>query len=398
LGLGDTDNPNSSTTVLFWILAFVFIIGGRIGARALARRANVYLQPAIVIGTGEIGQLIGRKLLRHSEYGITLVGFIDEKSKEPESSLHELPIPGRDGHHLPILGAPDVHDVPVLGGLDSLERVVGQFRVARAIVAPSIDHDSHLLEPVRTLRALGVHVDIVPRLFEVVGLTHDVHSVEGISLLGLSPIARSRFSELMKRAIDLSGAIIGLAVTAPFFAVVAVLIKANSPGPVFFRQTRLGKDMRSFALLKFRTMKIDTDERVHEEFIAATMRSQDAPSDDGLYKLSRDDDVTEIGRWLRRTSLDELPQLINVLRGDMSLVGPRPCIPYEVKDFKPHHFDRFLVPAGMTGFWQTSARAHASYAEALDMDALYAQSWSLGLDFLLLARTPPQLLAAKATR
>jgi lipopolysaccharide/colanic/teichoic acid biosynthesis glycosyltransferase len=241
-------------------------------------------------------------------------------------------------------------------------------------------------------------VDIVPQLFEVIGPGCDVHRAEATSLLGLPPAARSRSSQLVKRIIDLFGAVIGLVITAPFFALVAVLIKAKSPGPVFFRQTRLGKDMRAFTLLKFRTMKTDTDERVHEEFIEATMRNHDAPSEDGLFKLAREDAVTQIGAWLRRTSLDELPQLINVLRGEMSLVGPRPCIPYEVKDFKPHHFDRFLVPAGMTGFWQTCARAHATYAEALDMDALYAQSWSLGLDFLILARTPAQLLCAKVTR
>jgi lipopolysaccharide/colanic/teichoic acid biosynthesis glycosyltransferase len=117
----------------------------------------------------------------------------------------------------------------------------------------------------------------------------------------------------------------------------------------------------------------------------------------GLYKLDRRDTVTRVGRWLRKTSLDELPQLWNVLRGEMSLVGPRPCLSYEVEHFAPHHFDRFLVPAGLTGLWQVSARAHSTFGEALDLDALYARSWSLSLDLSLIARTPLQLLRARGT-
>jgi lipopolysaccharide/colanic/teichoic acid biosynthesis glycosyltransferase len=155
--------------------------------------------------------------------------------------------------------------------------------------------------------------------------------------------------------------------------------------------------MHEFSLLKFRTMRVDTDDSAHRAFISATMSYTATPEPTGLYKLKRDDAVTRIGAWLRRTSLDELPQLINVLRGEMSLVGPRPCIAYELERFESHHFDRFLVPAGLTGLWQTSARAHSTFGEALDMDVLYAQSWSLGLDLLLLARTPLQLLRPSAT-
>jgi lipopolysaccharide/colanic/teichoic acid biosynthesis glycosyltransferase len=144
-------------------------------------------------------------------------------------------------------------------------------------------------------------------------------------------------------------------------------------------------------------MRIDTDDAPHREYIRATMKGHHAPSANGLYKLDRTKDVTPFGGWLRKTSLDELPQLLNVLRGDMSLVGPRPCLPYEVEHFSPHHFDRFLVPAGVTGLWQVSARAHSMFGEALDMDVLYARSWSLGLDLRLLARTPLQILRARAT-
>src|SRR5439155_11960481 len=162
-----------------------------------------------------------------------------------------------------------------------------------------------------------------------------------------------------------------------------------------FRQKRLAMNQREFTALKFRTMKVDTDNTEHREYIKATMSAEAEPGSNGMYKLDRAGAVTPVGRWLRKTSLDELPQLINVLRGDMSLVGPRPCIAYETEFFAPHHFERFLVPAGLTGLWQVTARASSTFGEALDMDVLYARGWSLGLDLKLLARTPFQLLRQK---
>ena len=148
-----------------------------------------------------------------------------------------------------------------------------------------------------------------------------------------------------------------LAVLSPLFLYIAWSVRRSSPGPVFFRQERLGKNMKPFELLKFRTMEVDTDDAPHREYMRSIMDTSQTPAANNLYKLDRGPSRDEVGRWLRRTSLDELPQLINVLRGDMSLVGPRPCIAYESELFEPHHLDRFLVPAGMTGLWQVTARA-----------------------------------------
>ncbi|TMJ93151.1 MAG: sugar transferase [Actinobacteria bacterium] len=155
--------------------------------------------------------------------------------------------------------------------------------------------------------------------------------------------------------------------------------------------------MREFTVLKFRTMKASTGDTAHREYIRGTMTAAAVPGANGLYKLERDDSVTRVGRWLRRTSLDELPQLLNVLRGDMSLVGPRPCLSYETESFAPHHFERFLVPAGLTGLWQVAARASVTFGEALDMDVAYARGWSFGLDLRLLARTPFQVLRQRTS-
>ena len=157
----------------------------------------------------------------------------------------------------------------------------------------------------------------------------------------------------------------------------------------------LGMDMREFTALKFRTMTVDVDESAHRDYIRQTMSASANVGDNGVYKLARSE-VTRVGRWLRETSLDELPQLVNVLRGDMSLVGPRPCIPYETEHFRSYHFERFLVPQGLTGLWQVTARSRATFGEALDMDVAYARGWSLGLDLRLLCCTPSEILRRKA--
>ena len=237
---------------------------------------------------------------------------------------------------------------------------------------------------------------MVPWLFELIGPRVTVHAVEGVTLLGLPPVCHSRVALTIKRMIDVLGACGGLLFFAPVMIYIALRIRTDSAGPVLFRQTRLGAGMREFTSLKFRTMKVGTDTQAHREYIARTISIAAEASPSGIYKLDRSDVVTEFGRWLRTTSLDELPQLINVLRGDMSLVGPRPCIPYEVDNFAPHHLDRFLMPQGLTGLWQVTARANAPYGEALDMDVAYVRSWSLGLDLRLLLRTPLQVLRQRA--
>jgi lipopolysaccharide/colanic/teichoic acid biosynthesis glycosyltransferase len=214
----------------------------------------------------------------------------------------------------------------------------------------------------------------------------------GLPAAKLLPLSRA-----IKRLADIVGASLLLVATAPLFAYAAVRIRLDSPGPIFFRQTRLGMNMREFTLLKFRSMRVDADDSAHREFIRQTMDAGARPTANGLFKLERPDAITPFGRWLRKTSLDELPQLINVLRGEMSLVGPRPCIPYETEHFEERHFERFSVPQGITGLWQVSARAHATFGEALDMDVAYARNWSLGLDLELLARTPAHLLRRRGT-
>ena len=239
---------------------------------------------------------------------------------------------------------------------------------------------------------MKVRVDVVPRLFEVIGPRSGLPHVEGVPLVGIVPRPRSAVSMRLKRAIDVVVAGIGLVVAAPVFAWAAWRIPRETPGPVLFRQTRLGDGMAEFTMLKFRTMRTDTDAAPHRAYVEATMNGGTAVGTGELYKMDRSDEVTPTGRWLRRTSLDELPQLINVLRGTMSLVGPRPCLAYETDHFQPHHYERFQVPPGITGLWQVTARGHASFAEALEMDVAYVRDWSLRLDLALLLQTPAEVV------
>jgi exopolysaccharide biosynthesis polyprenyl glycosylphosphotransferase len=369
-------DPGMTKLIAFWLLAVSLVTAGRSVARACARRSDAYLQHAIIVGAGSIGQLIARKLLQHPEYGIRLVGLVDAK---PRSLRKEL------------------HQVQILGGPDDIAELVQRYSVERVIVAFSNDRTDTMLELVRRLKRLDVQVDMVPRLFEVVGPHVAVHNLEGIPLVTLPTAKRFPASHLIKRLTDVVGASIGLLLTAPLLAYFAWRVRRDSPGPVLFRQTRLGQGMEDFTALKFRTMRTDIDQNVHREYIKNTMRSSATVGENGLYKLDREDAVTPFGRWLRKTSLDELPQLINVLRGEMSLVGPRPCLAYETEFFEPHHFERFDVPAGITGLWQVTARAHATFGEALDMDVAYARNWSLGLDLWLILKTPIHLLRRRGT-
>jgi exopolysaccharide biosynthesis polyprenyl glycosylphosphotransferase len=363
--------PDPAKLVTFWSLAIGFVVAFRIVARSLSKRSSLYLQNTIIVGAGDVGQLIARKFLNHPEYGINLVGFVDALPKERREDLG----------HLTLLGPPE-----------ELPRLVELFDVERVLLAFSNESDREKLAMVRDLEMLNVQIDVVPRLFEIVGPKVGIHTVEGLPLVGISPPRLSRGSRAVKRAFDIVLSGVVLLLTLPLFAYIAWRVRHDSPGPIFYRQTRLGLNMRPFTMLKFRTMYVDTDDSLHREYIRSTMSSRALPTGNGLYKLERPDAITPFGRWLRKSSLDELPQLLNVLRGTMSLVGPRPCIPYETDNFAPHQFDRFLVPAGVTGLWQATARAHATFGEALDMDVAYARGWSLGLDLRLLCRTPLAVL------
>ncbi len=214
--------------------------------------------------------------------------------------------------------------------------------------------------------------------------------IERVVRIGATQPALSARQAFLKRSLDFAGAAIGLILAAPIMAVVAVLVKLDSRGPVLFAQTRVGLCGRTFRMLKFRTMRDGADGE------KASLASLNRSDDRRLFKIPSDPRVTRLGRIMRRWSLDELPQLINILAGDMSLVGPRPFFESDLADYEAHHFRRLAVPPGLTGLWQVSGRNDIlDFEEVVRLDRHYIEQWSLGLDFRILARTLPAVMSRR---
>jgi exopolysaccharide biosynthesis polyprenyl glycosylphosphotransferase len=353
--------------VIFWLAGIVAVTAFRVATRAACRRSVAYIQNAVIVGTGPVGRLVARKLLGHPEYGINLVGFVDGSPVSDSGSLGGL---------------------PVLGSPEELHDLVAALDIERVIVAFTPDSHEHTLDVVRTVRDLDIQVDIVPRLFEVVGTNSSVHMLEGIPLVGLPPLSLSASARLLKRSLDVVGAALGLLLLAPVFFVLALAIKLDSRGPVFFRQVRRGEFGRTFRIFKFRTMVDDAEDRKAE---VAHLNMHEG-EDSRMFKIPSDPRTTRAGAFLRRWSLDELPQLINVLRGEMSLVGPRPLILEEDRHVERWARKRLELKPGMTGLWQVLGRSDIPFEDMTKLDYLYVTSWSLKEDIRLILLTIPALL------
>jgi exopolysaccharide biosynthesis polyprenyl glycosylphosphotransferase len=365
--IGRAEN-DTAKLVMFWLFAFVSISVLRALARAACRRHPLFVQNTIIVGADDAGQLIARKLALHPEYGLRLLGFVDAGEDEISARL-------QDG-------------LPLLGDIDELEEIVRVLGVRRVVLAFTEHDRSDLVDLIRMLARRGVQLDILPRFFEALDSGVDVHDLEGIPVLGLRPPRFGRASLLLKRTIDLAGSVILLGLLAPVFALVALAIKLDSSGPVFFRQVRIGGRGRPFVIWKFRTMIVDADERKAE--VAHLNKHRLDPR---MFKIDGDPRVTRVGRWLRRRSLDELPQLFNVLSGEMSLVGPRPLIPEEHRWVDGWATSRLDLRPGMTGLWQVLGNDSIEFDDMVKLDYRYIASWSLGRDIGLILRTVPFLFS-----
>jgi len=378
--------PHPVKLVVFWLCAIVFVSMGRGLARAIARRQMTYLQNAVIVGAGEVGQLYAKKLLLHPEYGINVVGFVDRRPRERQNGLGDLSI---------------------LGGPERLEAIVRLLDVERVIVAFSNESHDELLEVLASIRDFNVRVDIVPRLFEIVGPGAGIHALEGLPVVGIRPLRTSRSSLFLKRTLDVSVACAVLIVFAPVFLAVAALVYFTSTGSVIYCDQRIGRDGRFFRTFKFRTMCVDDDRptaasvpKLDEILRDPAVREEF----DRSRKLAHDPRVTRVGRFLRRTSLDELPQFINVLRGDVSLVGPRPITRFEFErydqdelgpNWRSSGYWNFSLRPGLTGYWQINGRSSTEYADRVRLDQTYLTNWSLALDLMILAKTVKVLASGK---
>ena len=363
----DFANPSFPKLALFWVLAIALVPVARAYARALCRQRDAYVLNTLVVGAGHVGQRVARKLLQHPEYKVNVVGFVDAHPRERVDGLA----------HLNVLGRPS--DLP---------EIVSALDVDRVIVAFSELPHGETLEIIRDLNRQGVQVDIVPRLFEALGPHATIHAAEGLPLIGLPPAHWSRSALLLKRAMDISLSFAALVVLAPVFLVIAAAIKLDSRGPVIFSQVRMGRGDSRFEILKFRTMVADAD--AHKAEVAHL--NKHAGVDERMFKAPNDPRVTRVGRILRRFSLDELPQLVNVLRGEMSLVGPRPLIPEEHRHVYGWGLSRLDLKPGITGLWQILGADDIPFGEMVGLDHRYVTTWSLFEDMRILLRTLPVVL------
>jgi exopolysaccharide biosynthesis polyprenyl glycosylphosphotransferase len=360
-GLAD---PPLERLLFFWLIAIVLVTSMRAIARSLCRRSSAYLQNTVIVGAGDVGSLLARKFRQHPEYGLNVLGFVDANPKATVETLSGLPL---------------------LGSPERLPEIVRVLDVERVVIAFSNESHEDTIQLVRSLKDLDLKIDIVPRFFEVLGTNVGIHTAEGVPLMGLPSLRLARSALFMKRAFDLTASSLGLVVLAPVFLAVAVAIKLDSRGPVFFRQVRMGRGEEVFRIFKFRTMVVDADARKGE--LAALNKHNDG--DPRMFKVVGDPRVTSVGRLLRRYSLDELPQLINVLVGDMSLVGPRPLILEEDRYVIDWRRRRLNLKPGITGLWQVLGRDGIPFEEMVSLDYLYVTTWSLMNDVKLLLRTVP---------
>jgi exopolysaccharide biosynthesis polyprenyl glycosylphosphotransferase len=349
------------------ILTFALVTSGRAIARAAAHRSEVLLERTVIVGSGLVAGELVETLRVHREFGLSPVGIVEDAE-----------------HHR------SVHELPLLGSLDELAQVLRRDAVDRVIIAFSRASHVELLKAIRACRDARVPVHVVPRLFEFLDGARSLDHVGGMPLLSLGVPRLTRAARVTKRALDIAAAGAGLVVCAPLFAVIAIAIRIESPGPVFFRQVRGGRTGTTFQLVKFRSMYEGADAR-KEELLAANEMPGGV-----MFKIRQDPRITGVGRVLRRFSLDELPQLWNVLRGDMSLVGPRPLVLPETEWLDEEwHARRSDLRPGLTGPWQVYGRSDVPFQAMLRFDYQYVAGWSLARDLEILCFTLPAVLAGR---
>jgi len=340
-----------------WVLFLVFNVALSYASRELVRealerrwRAGIGLKRVLIAGAGDLGRTVADKVLEHRELGFKVVGFIDDKAI---------------GDHIGYRG------IPLMGPLTAADDIIRREHVDHLYVALPLEEHVKMLGLVETTSREGVDIHVVPDLLQFIALRARLENLDGVPIISLNDVPLRGFNSLLKRATDVAISALALAVLAIPFGLVALLIRRTSKGPVFYRQERMGLDGHAFEVYKFRSM-----------FEGA---------EDGTGPVwARDDDprCTPLGRWLRRFDIDELPQLWNVFRGDMSIVGPRPERPYFVEQFKhriPQYMLRHKVKAGITGWAQVNGwRGNTSLEKRIEYDLYYIENWSVALDLKII--------------
>ena len=367
--------PNvGAETLRLWVFVTAYLAVGRI-ALSVPRRTSPRARvtgplPTLIVGTEPVGRIVATRLLEQPHLGLRPIGFLDDNETDPEEAL----------------------PLPILGTTADLELRSRLHQVGHIIVCFSGTSYSVLLDVIRKARRLGVGVSLLPRLYEEVTSRARVRHVGGIPLMEVNQPDPRGWQFTLKYALDRVVALVALVILLPLFLALAAAVAASSPGPILYRQRRVGLDAQEFDILKFRTMYVEPDPEEPDETVAEAMLKEESPQVNG-------DRRTPVGRWMRRLSLDELPQLLNVLRGEMSLIGPRPERPSLANAFEHHVYrygDRHRVKSGITGWAQVAGlRGPSSLADRVEWDNYYIENWSWWLDVKIALLTLPALIRGK---
>jgi exopolysaccharide biosynthesis polyprenyl glycosylphosphotransferase len=318
----------------------------------------------LILGAGPVGMRVAKDLREYQNFGVQLVGFLDD---DPKKQSH----------------------VDVLGGLDRIDEVIKRHAIDEVIFALPSRVAAKISVLVAELHELPVRVWVVPDYYTLALNQARVEELAGVPLIDLRAPALNDTQRLLKRAFDLTLTLLMMPFVLPIMGVIALAIKLDSPGPILFQQVRVGENGKLFGMLKFRSMVQDADKMRH------VIEEVDENGRIHQRKNKPDPRVTRVGRFLRKTSLDELPQLFNVLKGEMSLVGPRPEMPHLVEQYELWQRKRFAVPQGITGWWQVNGRSDKPMHEHTDEDLYYVQNYSLWLDIYILIKTVFVVLRGK---
>jgi len=353
--------------LLIGVLTFLVLIVQRIfycQVLKSVRRKGIHARNVLIVGSGPRARQFARLILKHNEWGLRIIGYVDDNPREEDA----VALRGQ------IIGA--VRDIPVL---------VRENVVDEVVVAIPRRFLNGMEDVVHMCEETGIETTILADLFDTLIANTHLSFVDDIPLLTFSTVPAQEWKLFIKALLDFLGAAFLIFGLAPLLIVIAFVVKLTSRGPVLYRQRRTGLQGREFLLYKFRSMYVDADERFNE---VEHLNEMTGP----VFKINRDPRVTRIGRVIRKTSLDELPQLFNVLKGEMSLVGPRPPIPHEVDQYKRWQHRRLSMKPGITCIWQVNGRNKIGFEEWMKLDLQYIDNWSLGLDFKILFKTIPVVL------